>query len=59
MTTMLMLYYCRHDADAARAAKFPSLAELQVFTISTGRYFPKQSAYAGGVLKFLLRELLG
>lgn len=47
----------RHTGE--RVTKFPSLAELHDFTISTRRYFPKQSAYAGGVLKFLLIVILG
>ncbi|KAL6161973.1 hypothetical protein ACJQWK_11985 [Exserohilum turcicum] len=37
---------------------FPSLDELRQYTIGSGKYFPKESAYAGGVLKFLLREIL-
>lgn len=36
---------------------FESLGGLQQYTIKTGRYFPKENAYAGGVLKFLLREI--
>jgi hypothetical protein len=38
--------------------QFNTLQELQDYTIETERYLPKQSAYAGGVLKFLLHELL-
>ena len=38
--------------------KFKSLSELQEYTISSGKYFPRDSAYAGGVLKYLLREIL-
>ncbi|KAI9780694.1 MAG: hypothetical protein M1816_002772 [Peltula sp. TS41687] len=38
--------------------QFNSLEGLQEYTIRTGKYFPKESAYAGGVLKFLLREIL-
>ncbi|EOA85862.1 uncharacterized protein SETTUDRAFT_111081 [Exserohilum turcica Et28A] len=37
---------------------FASLEELSEYTIESGKYFPKESAYAGGVLKFLLREIL-
>jgi hypothetical protein len=37
---------------------FPSLEELREYTIGSGKFFPKRSAYAGGVLKFLLREIL-
>lgn len=36
---------------------FGSLDELRVYTRDTGKIFPKESAYAGGVLKFLLREI--
>ena len=46
----------RRTGDAV--TKFDTLEELQDYTIRTGRYFPKESAYAGGVLKFLLREIL-
>lgn len=38
--------------------QFRSLDELKEYTITNARYFPKESAYAGGVLKFLLREIL-
>ncbi|MCJ1377447.1 hypothetical protein MMC17_000542 [Xylographa soralifera] len=37
---------------------FETLGELRTYTIDSGKYFPKESAYAGGVLKFLLREIL-
>lgn len=37
---------------------FSSLEELRAYTIKTGKFFPKEDAYAGGVLKFLLREIL-
>ena len=37
---------------------FGSLEELRTYTVQNGRYFPKKSAYAGGVLRFLLREIL-
>ncbi|KAI9842850.1 MAG: hypothetical protein M1837_006871 [Sclerophora amabilis] len=37
---------------------FASLDELRGYTIATAKYFPKHSAYAGGVLKYLLREIL-
>lgn len=37
---------------------FTSLDELSEYTIENGKFFPKESAYAGGVLKFLLREIL-
>jgi hypothetical protein len=37
---------------------FASLDELREYTIESGKFFSKESAYAGGVLKFLLREIL-
>ena len=37
---------------------FASLDELREYTIESGKFFPKESAYAGGVLQFLLREIL-
>lgn len=40
------------------ATEFDSLEELKQYTITTGKYFPKESAYAGGMLKFLLREII-
>jgi hypothetical protein len=39
--------------------QFKTLQELQEYTIAEGKFFPKESAYAGGVLKLLLREILG
>ena len=41
-----------------RVKQFSSLEELKEYTIQHGKYFPRESAYAGGVLKFLLREIL-
>lgn len=40
-----------------RVRLFSSLEELRAYTISTRKFFPKEDAYAGGVLKFLLREI--
>ena len=40
------------------ATEFDTLEELKEYTITTGKFFPKESAYAGGMLKFLLREIL-
>jgi len=37
---------------------FNSVQDLSVYTKDSGKYFPKENAYAGGVLKFLLREIL-
>ena len=38
--------------------QFRNLEELQEYTMGSGKFFPKESAYAGGMLKFLLREIL-
>ena len=38
---------------------FGTLVELQKYALRTGKIFKKESAYAGGVLKFLLREITG
>lgn len=46
------------DTSGRGIELFSSLDELREYTIETGKYFPKESAYAGGVLKFLLREIL-
>ncbi|KAG0701162.1 hypothetical protein DFH29DRAFT_578645 [Suillus ampliporus] len=37
---------------------FASLGELTAYTIKTKKFFPKQNAYQGGLLKELLREIL-
>jgi hypothetical protein len=39
------------------ATQFDTLEKLKKYTITTGKYFPKEFAYAGGMLKFLLREI--
>jgi hypothetical protein len=36
---------------------FATYADLVNYTRSQGRYFPKEDAYAGGLLKYLLREI--
>jgi len=36
---------------------FKTQDELVGYTIHEGRYFPKEDAYAGGLLKYLLREI--
>ncbi|KAM3413580.1 hypothetical protein BST61_g11449 [Cercospora zeina] len=36
---------------------FNTKEELVDYTIREGRYFPKEEAYAGGLLKYLLREI--
>ena len=38
---------------------FGTLEELRVYTCETGNVFDRESAYAGGVLSFLLREITG
>ncbi|KAF9531002.1 hypothetical protein CPB83DRAFT_148912 [Crepidotus variabilis] len=37
---------------------FPTEEALAAYTRSNGRFFPKEEAYAGGVLKYLLRHIL-
>ncbi|KAH7317999.1 hypothetical protein B0J17DRAFT_584316 [Rhizoctonia solani] len=37
---------------------FPSETALSNYTIQTGKYFPKENAYAGGLLKYLLRNII-
>jgi hypothetical protein len=46
----------RHTGRAVDV--FDTLEELRHYTMSTAKYFPKESAKAGGVLKFLLRNIL-
>ena len=45
-------------ATGRSVTQFRDLKELQDYTVKTGKFFPKESAYAGGMLKFLLREIL-
>ena len=48
--------------DAGKSSEpvtqFENLEDLKDYTIMNGKFFPKKSAYAGGMLKFLLREIL-
>ncbi|KAF8951641.1 hypothetical protein BDZ97DRAFT_1884932 [Flammula alnicola] len=37
---------------------FRSVEELSEYTKDTGKYFPKENAYAGDLLKYLLRQIL-
>lgn len=37
---------------------FKSVEALREYTIESGNYFPSENAHAGGVLKFLLRQIL-
>jgi hypothetical protein len=36
---------------------FPNEEQLRHYTIEERRYFPKEEAYEGGILKYLLREI--
>ena len=42
-----------------RVHVFASEEELREYTRETGRIFPKEEAYAGGLLKYLLRQIFG
>ena len=42
-----------------RVHVFASEEELREYTKETGRIFPKEDAYAGGLLKYLLRQIFG
>lgn len=42
-----------------RVRVFGSVKELREYTLNTRKIFPKEEAYAGGLLKFLLREITG
>lgn len=48
--------------DAPRTGKpvmlFPNLKQLREYTISHEKYFPKEDAHAGGLLRFLLRDIV-
>jgi len=37
---------------------FDTVQALSEYTIQTGRYFPKENAYAGDLLKYLLRQII-
>lgn len=37
---------------------FVSEVDLSKYTISTGKFFPKDNAYAGGLLRYLLRRII-
>ena len=45
--------------QGTRVHVFASEEELREYTIETGRIFPKEDAYAGGLLKYLLRQIFG
>ena len=38
---------------------FDNVEQLRSYTLERGKIFPKEEAYAGGLLKFLLREITG
>lgn len=38
---------------------FRTEEELRRYTIETGKFFPKEEAYAGGLLKYMLRQITG
>lgn len=46
------------DESVQDTELFSSLGELSEYTIESRKFFPKESAYAGGVLKFLLLQIL-
>ena len=41
-----------------KARIFPTEVALSEYTKSTEKYFPKDNAYAGNLLKFLLRQIM-
>ena len=45
--------------QGTRVHVFASEEELREHTLETGRIFPKEEAYAGGLLKYLLRQIFG
>lgn len=48
--------------EAARTGKpvrkFDTLEDLRQYTLRPGKRFPKESAYTGGLLRELLREII-
>jgi hypothetical protein len=47
-----------NNSIGGRVKIFNSEEALSRYTISTGKYFPKENAYAGGLLRFLLRQIM-
>ncbi|ETN41739.1 uncharacterized protein HMPREF1541_03676 [Cyphellophora europaea CBS 101466] len=45
--------------SGTRIRTFDTREELAAYTIREGRIFPKKEAYAGGILRYLLREITG
>ncbi|KIM82785.1 hypothetical protein PILCRDRAFT_456282 [Piloderma croceum F 1598] len=46
------------DTRGQQVRVFNSVQELSTYTKETGKYFPKENAYAGGVLRLLLHAIL-
>ena len=47
------------DARGTRVVtKFPSEKALSIYTLETRKIFPRENAYAGGLLRALLRRIL-
>ncbi|KAL8369031.1 hypothetical protein RB599_004461 [Gaeumannomyces hyphopodioides] len=48
--------------DVARTGEsvtvFPNLEQLRDYTVETGKFFPKNDAHAGGLLRYLLRKII-
>ncbi len=48
--------------DTQRTSKrvkvFPNALELSMYTKDTEKYFPRENAYAGGLLRYLLRQIM-
>jgi hypothetical protein len=42
-----------------RIRVFGRVEDLREYTLAQGKVFPKENAYSGGLLKFLLREIIG
>ncbi|KAK0480932.1 hypothetical protein IW261DRAFT_1334956, partial [Armillaria novae-zelandiae] len=47
-----------YPATRVPPPRFPTLDELAEYSRDNGKIYPKQNAYAGGLLQFLLRKLL-
>ena len=46
------------ERKSLQVTKFSSERELSKYTQEEEKYFPKKNAYAGGLLKYLLRRIL-
>ncbi|KAN0082970.1 hypothetical protein V8E55_008765 [Tylopilus felleus] len=46
------------DVTGEEVQVFETERELSEYTRKTGKYFPKENAYAGGFLRYLLRHIL-